>query len=68
MRVLMVNSNTYKIPLPPMPIGLCWVSASLENAGQEVRVLDLMFSTNELYSIIRIIFLLMKSKKPHFLF
>jgi radical SAM superfamily enzyme YgiQ (UPF0313 family) len=44
MRVLMINSNRYKLPVPAMPFGLCYVSASLEEAGYQVRVLDLCFS------------------------
>jgi radical SAM superfamily enzyme YgiQ (UPF0313 family) len=44
MRVLMVNSNRYKLPVPAMPFGLCYVSAALEAAGHEVEVLDLCFS------------------------
>jgi radical SAM superfamily enzyme YgiQ (UPF0313 family) len=46
MKVLMVNSNQYKLPVPSMPFGLCLVSSSLEKAGHEVSVLDLCFSTN----------------------
>lgn len=46
MRLLMVNSNRYKLPVPAMPFGLCYVSAALEKAGNEVRVLDLCFSKN----------------------
>jgi len=46
MRILMVNSNRYKLPVPSMPFGLCYVSAALEQAGHEVKVLDLCFSKN----------------------
>jgi radical SAM superfamily enzyme YgiQ (UPF0313 family) len=44
MRILLVNTNRFKDPLPVMPIGLCWVAASLERAGHTVSFLDLCFS------------------------
>lgn len=46
MKILMVNSNRYKLPVPSVPFGLCYVSAALENAGHDVHVLDLCFSKN----------------------
>jgi radical SAM superfamily enzyme YgiQ (UPF0313 family) len=46
MKVLMVNSNRYRLPIPPMPFGLCCVSAAIEKAGHDVHVLDLCFSKN----------------------
>jgi hypothetical protein len=46
MRILLINTNQYKVPFPLIPIGLCSVAASLEAAGQQVQVLDLCFSTN----------------------
>lgn len=46
MKVLMVNSNINWLPIPTIPFGLCFVSAALEKAGHEVRVLDLCFSNN----------------------
>jgi hypothetical protein len=46
MRILLINTNRYKVPFPVMPAGLCWVAASLENAGHDVRFLDLAFSMN----------------------
>jgi hypothetical protein len=44
MRILLINTNRYKVPFPVMPVGLCWVAASLESAGHDVRFLDLAFS------------------------
>jgi len=44
MKVLMINSNRYKLPVPSMPFGLCCVASAVEHAGHEVRVLDLCFS------------------------
>jgi len=51
MKVLMVNSNLNKLPIPTIPFGLCFVSASLEKAGHSVKVLDLTFSTNTIKDI-----------------
>jgi len=40
-----VNANTYRqMPLPPVPIGLTYVSNALKQAGHKVTVLDCMFS------------------------
>ena len=44
MRVLLINSNRYKLPVPAMPFGLCCIAAALERAGNDVDVLDLCFS------------------------
>lgn len=46
MRVLFVNSNQYKLPVPAMPYGLCCVAAAVEDAGYDVHLLDLCFSKN----------------------
>ena len=46
MRILLINTNRYKVPFPVMPVGLCSVAASLEAAGHQVRVLDLCFSVS----------------------
>ena len=44
MRVLLINSNQCKSPLPVMPFGLCSVASATEQAGHQVSVLDLCFS------------------------
>lgn len=44
MRLLLINTNTFKQPWPVIPYGLCCVAASLESAGHDVRVLDLCFA------------------------
>ncbi len=46
MKILMINSNRYKLPVPAMPFGMCCVAAALEKGGHEIRVLDLCFSKN----------------------
>lgn len=44
MKILMINSNRYKLPVPAMPFGMCCVAAALEQVGHEVQALDLCFS------------------------
>src|SRR5208337_3150998 len=44
MHVLMINANRFKQPWPVIPFGLCCVTASVEKAGHDVKVLDLCFS------------------------
>lgn len=51
MKVLMVNSNLNKLPIPTIPFGLCFVSAFIEKAGHSVKVLDLTFSSNTIQDI-----------------
>ena len=43
MKILLINSNTFKHPWPVIPFGLCCVAASVEQAGYDVHVLDLCF-------------------------
>ncbi|MCP4350611.1 MAG: radical SAM protein [Desulfobacterales bacterium] len=44
MRILIINSNRYRNPYPVIPFGLSRVASAVENAGHQVRVLDLCFS------------------------
>ncbi|MEJ5349911.1 MAG: radical SAM protein [Desulfosoma sp.] len=46
MKVLLINSNTFKQPWPVIPFGLCCVAAAVEQAGHDVTVLDLCFASN----------------------
>lgn len=46
MKVLFINANTFKHPWPVIPFGLCCVAAAVEQAGHEVRVLDLCFASH----------------------
>ena len=43
-KLLLINSNSFKQPWPVIPYGLCCVAASAEEAGHEVKFLDLCFS------------------------
>lgn len=43
MRVLIVATNRERVPMPVVPIGACIVAAATEEAGHEVRLLDLMW-------------------------
>jgi radical SAM superfamily enzyme YgiQ (UPF0313 family) len=60
MRILLVNSNRYKDPIPVIPIGLCHIANAVEKAGYEVSVLDLCFSVIPKIKLIKKI----KSYKP----
>ncbi len=42
MRVLLISSNTEQITMPVLPLGLAGVAVALENAGHEVRLLNLL--------------------------
>jgi anaerobic magnesium-protoporphyrin IX monomethyl ester cyclase len=42
-RVLLVSANRERQPMPVVPNGVACVAAALDNAGHEVRVLDLCF-------------------------
>ncbi len=44
MKILLVNSNTFKQPWPVMPFGLCCVAAACKEAGHKAEVLDMCFS------------------------
>ncbi|OAG26670.1 B12-binding domain-containing radical SAM protein [Thermodesulfatator autotrophicus] len=46
MKILLINSNRFKQPWPVIPFGLCHIAAVVENAGYDVKVLDLCFSRN----------------------
>ncbi len=44
MKILLINANRLRDPLPVIPIGVCAVASALEAAGHQVEVLDLCFS------------------------
>ncbi len=48
-----MNANLYGGLLPVMPLGLCYVAASLEKAGYRASILDLAFDTDPREKIVR---------------
>jgi len=42
MKILLISSNTEQITMPVLPMGLAGVAAAAEQAGHEVRLLNLM--------------------------
>jgi len=55
MRVLLVNSNLERTPIPLAPIGLCCIASAAEKAGHDVRVLDPCFSRHVQQDVVRAI-------------
>jgi radical SAM superfamily enzyme YgiQ (UPF0313 family) len=46
MRILMISTNRVRQPMPVIPFGACLTAQAVEQAGHEVRFLDLMFRKN----------------------
>src|SRR5262249_27973588 len=46
MRLLLVSANQERSPDPVAPLGVCYVATAAADAGHEVTVLDLCFSTD----------------------
>ena len=42
MKILLINTNRNKSPMPVVPLGACLVAEAAERAGHRVRLLDLM--------------------------
>ena len=42
MRILMISANTEQINVPVLPVGMARVAAAAEQAGHEIRILNLM--------------------------
>ena len=53
MKILLINANRLRDPLPVIPIGVCAVASALEAAGHQVEVLDLCFSLTPARSVRR---------------
>ena len=53
MKILLINANRHKSPMPVVPLGACLVAEATERAGHEVRFLDLMFAGDPLQAIER---------------
>ncbi len=43
MEILIISTNTNRLPMPVMPYGACIVAEAAERAGHGVKLLDLMF-------------------------
>jgi len=43
MKILLINTNQERWPIPAAPIGLSLVASSLRKAGHDIRVIDRMF-------------------------
>jgi radical SAM superfamily enzyme YgiQ (UPF0313 family) len=46
MRVLLISANTEQINMPVLPLGLACVAASVQGAGHEMQMLNLMMQTD----------------------
>ncbi len=46
MKILMISSNRDMHPWPIPPVGACYVASSLERAGFDVQLLDILFTEN----------------------
>jgi radical SAM superfamily enzyme YgiQ (UPF0313 family) len=55
MRVLLVSTNTERINMPVMPVGLAHVTAATRRAGHEVSLVDLMGEADPLGAVQRAI-------------
>lgn len=44
MKILLINANRLRDPIPVIPLGVCAVASALEAAGHQVEVLDLCFA------------------------
>lgn len=51
MKVLIINTNRNKKPMPVMPLGACMVAEATGRAGHAVQFLDLMFSKSPVQKI-----------------
>src|SRR5258705_2148628 len=46
MRFLLISANQERSPDPVAPLGVCYVATAAADAGHDVTVLDLCFSTD----------------------
>ena len=42
MKILLISANTEQINMPVLPLGMACVGAAVQNAGHEVKILNLM--------------------------
>lgn len=43
MKILLISTNSYTLPMPVLPLGACMVADASERSGHSVRFLDFMF-------------------------
>lgn len=55
MRVLMVSANTERINMPVLPVGMARVAAAAEQAGHDIRILNLMWSDQGVRELPRVV-------------
>jgi len=44
MKILLISANTEQINMPVLPLGMAYVGATVQNAGHEVKILNLMMA------------------------
>ena len=44
MKILLISANTEQINMPVLPLGMACVAAAVQNAGHEVKILNLMMA------------------------
>ena len=42
MKILLISANTERINMPVLPLGMAYVGAAVQNAGHDVKILNLM--------------------------
>jgi len=51
MNILIISSNRNQFPMPVIPVGACMIAETAQNAGHNVRLLDLMFEGDPLNTL-----------------
>jgi len=51
MNILIISSNRNQFPMPVIPVGACMIAETAQNAGHNVRLLDLMFEGDPLNTV-----------------
>ena len=44
MKVLLISANTEQINMPVLPLGMAYIAAAVQNAGHEVKTVNLMIA------------------------
>lgn len=50
-KCLLISTNSERLPVPVIPLGVCLVATELDANGFEIQVLDLAFEKNPVHSI-----------------